>query len=221
MRAAREAADEEAVTMSMAPPLVIAVTVLTSLDEAALGDVGVSGPSERPGGAPRRARAGRPGSTASSRRRRRSRSSGSTADPRFAIVTPGIRGVERCERRSAPDDERRRSPGRRRQLPRRRPADHRGARPARGGRTHRGGLPAAATVVISLTIYSRPGCHLCDEMKAVVARVARAMPLSLEEIDISTDPALEARTASRFPCCWWMEEKSRSTGWPRRSSHGS
>src|SRR5262245_3594721 len=25
--------------------------------------------------------------------------------------------------------------------------------------------------VIVLTVYSRPGCHLCDEMKAVVARV--------------------------------------------------
>lgn len=51
----------------------------------------------------------------------------------------------------------------------------------------------------SLTLYSRPGCHLCDEMKAVVARVARAVPLVLAEVDISTDPQLEARYGLEIP----------------------
>jgi len=50
-----------------------------------------------------------------------------------------------------------------------------------------------------LTLYSRPGCHLCDEMKAVVARVARAVPLALEEVDISTDPKLEALYGLEIP----------------------
>ena len=53
--------------------------------------------------------------------------------------------------------------------------------------------------MISLTLYSRPGCHLCDELKAVVARVAGAIPLSLQEIDISTDPTLEARYGLEIP----------------------
>lgn len=53
--------------------------------------------------------------------------------------------------------------------------------------------------MIALTIYSRPGCHLCDEMKAVVKIVARSVPLNLEEIDISTDPALEARYGLEIP----------------------
>jgi len=53
--------------------------------------------------------------------------------------------------------------------------------------------------VIALTIYSRPGCHLCDEMKAVVTRVARTIPLSLQEIDISTDAALEAQYGLEIP----------------------
>jgi len=54
---------------------------------------------------------------------------------------------------------------------------------------------------VQLTIYSRPGCHLCDEMKAVVERVARsaAGPLTIEAIDISTDPALEARYGVEIP----------------------
>jgi hypothetical protein len=58
---------------------------------------------------------------------------------------------------------------------------------------------AAQARSISVTIYSRPGCHLCDDMKAVVARVARSLPLTLEDIDISTDPALEASYGADIP----------------------
>ena len=50
----------------------------------------------------------------------------------------------------------------------------------------------------ALTIYSRPGCHLCDEMKAIVTRVV-AGDASIDEIDISTDPALEARYGIEIP----------------------
>jgi len=55
--------------------------------------------------------------------------------------------------------------------------------------------------VTALTLYSRPGCHLCDEMKAVIARVARTMeaPLTVDEIDISTDPELEALYGQEIP----------------------
>jgi len=60
-------------------------------------------------------------------------------------------------------------------------------------------MPRRARGVILLTIYSRPGCHLCDEMKAVVTRTGRSFPIVLEEIDISTDPALEARYGLEIP----------------------
>ncbi len=53
--------------------------------------------------------------------------------------------------------------------------------------------------MIHLTIYSRPGCHLCDEMKAVVTNAGCSFPIALEEIDISTDPALEARYGLEIP----------------------
>lgn len=53
--------------------------------------------------------------------------------------------------------------------------------------------------MVSVTLYSRPGCHLCDEMKAVLSRVARKVPLEIEEIDISIDPALEARYGVEIP----------------------
>jgi glutaredoxin len=55
--------------------------------------------------------------------------------------------------------------------------------------------------VIVLTLYSRPGCHLCDEMKAVVQRViaAAGVPATVEEIDISTDADLEERYGLEVP----------------------
>jgi thiol-disulfide isomerase/thioredoxin len=55
--------------------------------------------------------------------------------------------------------------------------------------------------VIVLTLYSRPGCHLCDEMKAVVQRVVQVagLPISIDEIDISTSPDLEARYGLEIP----------------------
>ena len=54
-------------------------------------------------------------------------------------------------------------------------------------------------VVASLVLYSRPGCHLCDEMKTVVRRVATRVPLVFQEIDISTDAELEARYGVDIP----------------------
>jgi Glutaredoxin-like domain (DUF836) len=55
--------------------------------------------------------------------------------------------------------------------------------------------------MITLTLYSRPGCHLCDDMKAVVERVARtSTPVpTIEIIDISSDPELEALYGLEIP----------------------
>ena len=54
---------------------------------------------------------------------------------------------------------------------------------------------------MTFTLYSRPGCHLCDEMKNVVRRVMQAAPaaIALQEIDITTDPDLEARYGVEIP----------------------
>ena len=53
--------------------------------------------------------------------------------------------------------------------------------------------------MIRVTLYSRPGCHLCDEMKAIVARVGSSVPLALDEIDISTDTRLEELYGLEIP----------------------
>lgn len=52
---------------------------------------------------------------------------------------------------------------------------------------------------MTLTIYSRPGCHLCEEMKAVVERVRREHAFELTERDISGNPDLEQRYGQEIP----------------------
>jgi len=53
--------------------------------------------------------------------------------------------------------------------------------------------------MIALTIYSRPGCHLCDDMKDLIRKVAQRIPLTLEDVDIYGDDALEERYGLEVP----------------------
>lgn len=57
----------------------------------------------------------------------------------------------------------------------------------------------------TLTIYRRPGCHLCDDAELLLrdelAERARAglPPVAIDHVDISTDPELESRYRRRIP----------------------
>ena len=48
-------------------------------------------------------------------------------------------------------------------------------------------------------LYSKPGCHLCEEMKAEVAKADCAHLYELNEINIDSDQALFTRYASDIP----------------------
>jgi len=50
-----------------------------------------------------------------------------------------------------------------------------------------------------LTLYSRQGCCLCDEMKAVIRSVSAQIPIELQEIDIDADAALGALYDDEVP----------------------
>jgi glutaredoxin len=50
-----------------------------------------------------------------------------------------------------------------------------------------------------LTLYGKPGCHLCEEAHAVVGSVRSRHPFDLVEVDITRDPVLEARYRERIP----------------------
>jgi glutaredoxin len=44
--------------------------------------------------------------------------------------------------------------------------------------------------VVKVTVYTRRGCHLCDEAKHVVESVRRRAAFDYEEFDIDSDPQL-------------------------------
>lgn len=50
-----------------------------------------------------------------------------------------------------------------------------------------------------VTFYTRSGCHLCDIARETVARVCEDLGESFEEIDIDSDPALEADFGEEIP----------------------
>ena len=53
-----------------------------------------------------------------------------------------------------------------------------------------------------LTLYSKPGCHLCDEMKRTIEAVGVRFQLTLDVIDISTDAELTERYGLEIPVLW-------------------
>ena len=48
---------------------------------------------------------------------------------------------------------------------------------------------------MSLVLYGRAGCHLCDEARAVLERIGHPF----EEVDIEADDRLLARYLERIP----------------------
>jgi glutaredoxin len=50
-----------------------------------------------------------------------------------------------------------------------------------------------------VTLYGKPGCHLCDDARQVVERVRAAHPFELREVDVSIDPVLNREYGERIP----------------------
>jgi len=46
-----------------------------------------------------------------------------------------------------------------------------------------------------ITLLGKPGCHLCDDAREVIARVASELDVSWEEVDINSDDELKR--------LWW------------------
>ena len=60
---------------------------------------------------------------------------------------------------------------------------------------------------IELTLYSRPGCHLCGAMKAQLAPVAARHRFMVREINIDTDAALREKFNEEVPVLFLGEKK--------------
>ena len=51
----------------------------------------------------------------------------------------------------------------------------------------------------TVTLYGKPGCHLCDEARAVVLELRARRRFDLEEVDVSVDPGLHRLYGERIP----------------------
>jgi glutaredoxin len=52
---------------------------------------------------------------------------------------------------------------------------------------------------LRLELYTRPGCHLGNDLRAICERLAEEIAFELTEVNIETDPALQARYEREVP----------------------
>ncbi len=75
-----------------------------------------------------------------------------------------------------------------------------------------------------VTLYTRPGCHLCDDARAVVTAVCADLGESFTEVDIDGDPELTRRYGEEIPVTlvdgvqhdYWRVDPARLAGALRR-----
>ena len=56
-----------------------------------------------------------------------------------------------------------------------------------------------AQVPPRITLITKPGCHLCDEARDVIERVARDLQVQWVERSLFDDPALSAAYSEQIP----------------------
>lgn len=54
-------------------------------------------------------------------------------------------------------------------------------------------------VTSRVKVYSRQGCHLCEDAIAIVAQVCEAAGETFTVVDVDTDPALQAQFHDEVP----------------------
>jgi len=70
---------------------------------------------------------------------------------------------------------------------------------ARSPQVHPEDARLAATGPCEVTLYTRPGCHLCEDAKAAIAPILREFEATLREVNIDGDPVLEDRYGWDIP----------------------
>ncbi len=53
--------------------------------------------------------------------------------------------------------------------------------------------------MFQIKLYGRPGCHLCDQVEERINRVAQAIPIHLEIVNIEQDPILHEKYMFTIP----------------------
>jgi Glutaredoxin-like domain (DUF836) len=50
-----------------------------------------------------------------------------------------------------------------------------------------------------ITLYGKPGCHLCDEARDAIARAVAGHEVEIQHVDVTLDPVVERRYGERIP----------------------
>jgi glutaredoxin len=66
----------------------------------------------------------------------------------------------------------------------------------------------AASGPRDVTLYTRPGCHLCDEAKSVIAPLLREFGVALREVNVDNDPVLKERYGWDVPVIFIGQRKA-------------
>ncbi len=66
----------------------------------------------------------------------------------------------------------------------------------------------AASGPRDVTLYTRPGCHLCEEAKAAIAPLLREFGAALREVNIDADPVLKERYGWDVPVIFIGQRKA-------------
>ena len=73
-------------------------------------------------------------------------------------------------------------------------------------RTEAGRLALAGP--LDLTLYTRAGCHLCDEMKAALAPIAKEFGARITEVDVDQSDELRALYGNEVPVLFLGSRKA-------------
>ncbi len=66
----------------------------------------------------------------------------------------------------------------------------------------------AASGPRDVTLYTRPGCHLCDEAKSAISPLLREFGAALREINVDADPVLKERYGWDVPVIFIGKHKA-------------
>jgi len=61
---------------------------------------------------------------------------------------------------------------------------------------------------LDVTLYTRPGCHLCDEAKAAIVPLLREFGAVLSEVNVDDDPLLKERYGWDVPVLYIGQRKA-------------